>query len=403
MKNITGFLIRQGRLAQNLSQEGLCKGICAVSYLSKIEQGQVEPGKEIIDHLFSALGITFEQDEAFEEHYRQVLYGFFDAFVNWETAQLEAYVQQLEAAADRLEHSTLYIDYKLFVIYQVMRMQDTARAMEMLHDIGAFVAYMDRDTEFIYWLAHYYLPVGDEAALAAIIRAKALYPCSLSYYAHANFLYKRGHVQEALREVTEGFRYAVEEGTIKYLREFSLLEGNCYANLFNHELMLQAYRRALALHRGDKTVRSMIQYNIGATLLEVRRYEEALPYLLEGYEGATGEKLYVCHKLALVYDLLGDRGKGRRYLEEAKQLASGKPDIFRQMIRVVALRYEGDYLESEEYLQVLKDVYDHIMPYTGFGFKQFHGLFLIDAYTHRRKYKEALGVAKEINWPVSLK
>ena len=38
---ITGFLIRYHRLKQNISQEGLCKGICVVSYLSKIEQGIV--------------------------------------------------------------------------------------------------------------------------------------------------------------------------------------------------------------------------------------------------------------------------------------------------------------------------------------------------------------------------
>ena len=38
-----GRLLRQERLRQNLSQEGLCRGICTPSYLSKIEQGQVEP------------------------------------------------------------------------------------------------------------------------------------------------------------------------------------------------------------------------------------------------------------------------------------------------------------------------------------------------------------------------
>ena len=37
MKHFTGFLIRRERLRRNLSQEGLCKGICSVSYLSKIE------------------------------------------------------------------------------------------------------------------------------------------------------------------------------------------------------------------------------------------------------------------------------------------------------------------------------------------------------------------------------
>ena len=36
MENFVGTLIRRERLRQNLSQEGLCRGICVVSYLSKI-------------------------------------------------------------------------------------------------------------------------------------------------------------------------------------------------------------------------------------------------------------------------------------------------------------------------------------------------------------------------------
>ena len=37
MEQFIGILIRRERLRQNYSQEGLCRGICAVSYLSKIE------------------------------------------------------------------------------------------------------------------------------------------------------------------------------------------------------------------------------------------------------------------------------------------------------------------------------------------------------------------------------
>ena len=62
MENFVGTLIRRERLRQNLSQEGLCKGICVVSYLSKIEQGQVEPSEEIRRLLFERLGLPSEED-----------------------------------------------------------------------------------------------------------------------------------------------------------------------------------------------------------------------------------------------------------------------------------------------------------------------------------------------------
>ena len=47
-----GFIIRRERVRRGWSQEGLCRGICAVSYLSKIEQGKAVPTEEILRLLY---------------------------------------------------------------------------------------------------------------------------------------------------------------------------------------------------------------------------------------------------------------------------------------------------------------------------------------------------------------
>ena len=65
MEPFIGILIRRERLARNYSQEGLCRGICAVSYLSKIEQGKAQAGYDVIVPLLARLGIDFETDRAF--------------------------------------------------------------------------------------------------------------------------------------------------------------------------------------------------------------------------------------------------------------------------------------------------------------------------------------------------
>ena len=58
--DLRGFLVRCHRLQRNYSQEGLCRGICAVSYLSKLEQGKVQAADEIYQALFHRLGIVFQ-------------------------------------------------------------------------------------------------------------------------------------------------------------------------------------------------------------------------------------------------------------------------------------------------------------------------------------------------------
>ena len=58
-----GGLIFRERLEKNWSQEGLCKGICSVSYLSKIESGKAEASGEILSLLFAKLGIDYSPEK----------------------------------------------------------------------------------------------------------------------------------------------------------------------------------------------------------------------------------------------------------------------------------------------------------------------------------------------------
>ena len=64
MRLYPGALLRQAREKRQWSQEGLCSGICAVSYLSKIEQGKAEASPEILRLLFARLELAWYDDEA---------------------------------------------------------------------------------------------------------------------------------------------------------------------------------------------------------------------------------------------------------------------------------------------------------------------------------------------------
>ena len=60
-----GVWIKLERLKRNWSQEGLCHGLCAVSYLSKIEQGKVPaPNPDLMRLLCKRLDGAWEDDPA---------------------------------------------------------------------------------------------------------------------------------------------------------------------------------------------------------------------------------------------------------------------------------------------------------------------------------------------------
>ena len=74
--DIAGLLIRQARLKLNWSQEGLCRGICAPSYLSKIEQGKAAPSPEVTELLLRRLGLVWTPEpESLEPCWKALLSG----------------------------------------------------------------------------------------------------------------------------------------------------------------------------------------------------------------------------------------------------------------------------------------------------------------------------------------
>ena len=97
-----GQLIKKHRLDQNMSQESLCKGIFAVSYLSKIQSGLVLASEEIISQLFAALGLIYETDPLFLKEGSMLMDAFFKAsFYN--------YTQVVNRLFEKLDrHQSLY-------------------------------------------------------------------------------------------------------------------------------------------------------------------------------------------------------------------------------------------------------------------------------------------------------
>ena len=60
-QKIAGIMLRRERLLRNWSQETLSKGICSVSYLSKIEQGKADADEQLLAALFEKLEITWQE------------------------------------------------------------------------------------------------------------------------------------------------------------------------------------------------------------------------------------------------------------------------------------------------------------------------------------------------------
>ena len=121
--DIAGLLIRQARLRLNWSQEGLCRGICAPSYLSKIEQGKAAPSPEVTELLLRRLGLVWTPEpESLEPCWKALLSGSPDFASCYEQGRWEEAVR-LEPLPllVTLRGTALYVKGDYTVAIEVLR------------------------------------------------------------------------------------------------------------------------------------------------------------------------------------------------------------------------------------------------------------------------------------------
>lgn len=396
MKNLVGFRLREGRLRKNMSQEGLCRGICAVSYLSKIEQGRAEPGPDIVRLLFARLGVSYEDDPLFLQESRALLHTLFEKHFREEDCAAEE--EELWRRGPRLLQSPLCLTYWLARAFRGQEPEEAYAALT------PYAEYMDDDVRFLYELLRAHLTPFEEG-MQALRRAESLNPCSRVSYTAAGLLFGSGKYQEALRCCTQGYTRAAGEGCIPMMREISFLEALCYANLFQHTLMLRAFDRTSALSQGDPEMLTRIDYNIGASFLEKGRFAEALPRLLDAerrYRDPTmhtgkDSRCMVFHKLAICCRELSHQEEARKWLAQAQSELPGLPEIYGRMLRLIELRLLPQYNLNDEYFTLLQSLCAELGDALHHGYRQFHALFLMEALVARRRYREAYLLARELN------
>ena len=199
--SIAGLLIRRERLARAWSQEGLCRGICGTSYLSKIEQGKAAASEEILALLLARLGLSWTNDE--DGALRAKTETCMEALFSGDASAFDAAFARLRAQESTLLCSPCAADYLLLRAFSCKK--DGER-----HPL---------DTEFVPFLDQRQLALQrvlegrhEEAAL--------LYPAAAIRLWQGAHLYARGRyaaATEALRAAGEDFRLLLLSDHMTYM------------------------------------------------------------------------------------------------------------------------------------------------------------------------------------------
>lgn len=385
-KKVTGFIIRRERMRRDWSQDGLCRGICAASYLSKIEQGRVTASEDILRLLYERLELPWYGGESAMSGLSERLDELYELAYSGEFKALNAAVTALREEKPELLQSPAAPDIAVLEAAANWR--------------GGTDAGVDAGME------QYLSPRG--LALLRLMQdrdaeAAAICPSALCSYWAGVAQYESGRsYTAAVENLQRAYSLAAGEGRARLMMLSRAYIGNCYCNQLDVENMEAHYtvaeRLATALH--DAGMLASIRYNRAATALETGDYESAYRYF-SALEEPTAMAL---HKLAICCEKLGRRDEAFSALNRAAAVEDTHmpAGLAEEMLSLVRRRLENpDYLRDADYGAALLDCFERCRRELPIGYAGFHLPWLLEWYTANRQYKLAYELMNE--FPIKLK
>ena len=384
-KKVTGFIIRRERMRRDWSQDGLCRGICAASYLSKIEQGRVTASEDILRLLYERLSLPWYGGESAMSGLSERLDELYELAYSGEFEVLREKISALAPENAALLQSPAAPDISVLSEIAAWRGEsaDIDEAMEQHlapRGLALLRLMQDRDAE-----------------------AAAICPSALCSYWAGVAQYESGRsYTAAVENLQRAYSLAAGEGRARLMMLSRAYIGNCYCNQLDVENMEAHYtvaeRLATALH--DAGMLASIRYNRAATALETGDYESAYRYF-SALEEPTAMAL---HKLAICCEKLGRRDEAFSALNRAAAVEDTHmpAGLAEEMLSLVRRRLENpDYLRDADYGAALLDCFERCRRELPIGYAGFHLPWLLEWYTANRQYKLAYELMNE--FPIKLK
>lgn len=366
-----GNLILRERLARSWSQAGLCKDICTVSYLSKIETGKAQPSADVLRLLLARLGL--HTDPALEAAGARCAEDGYERLFTGRFGELAA---ALPAASDETYRATAaWTDLLL------LRQFDT--------DGGALDAGLEAGM------------TPRQLAMQRLLQGRwdealALLPNAFCHWRIGVSAYEAGCYEDAVEHLQAGYDLAARDGAARLMLLCRAYMGNCYCNRRDIERMRPHYAaaRRLAQALGEQELLDSIAYNTAAVQIERGQFEEAYGY----FSALDDPSVLALHKLAICCEKTGRTAEALAALEraEAVETAEQRSEAVEKMLAVVRFRLaHPDYLHCDAYGALLLDCFTCCRTRLPQGYAAFHLPWVVEWYTAARQYKKVCELLTE--------
>ncbi|EIT86498.1 transcriptional regulator [Fictibacillus macauensis ZFHKF-1] len=394
------------RKKRGLTQKEASKGICSVSYLSKIENNSIVASSEIINLLYDRLEMTRSSyDETQIVHIKQEIHEWHRALIFHQEDRIMSGYQKITELMQDMDHPKLLLLYYTVCIRFHLYYEEQTKAKELLDQLD--LLNQDRkieDNELQYFI------VFNNALYAEMIcdfeSAHEFYEKAYSLGSDigkkdSDFLYHLAFFCMKIGMFHHGILFAKEaiadfDAIANYKRslECHILLGRLNRYIKEYTTAKEHFKTALNATRTNPVFSEFmapILYHFGKSLYDEELYEEAIKLFLESYDVTSINHAQVCCALSRAYFKTDDIEKAHSWLNNgfnAMETKEQSVDLIELMLHKFAMNKTEHTSAYQAYVE------DTALPYLE---KTQNRLFLLHLYESLANYYTAKHAHKSAN------
>lgn len=334
-----GLIIKQERLKQKIKQTNLAKGICSISYLSKIENNSALPNDEILQLLLIRLNLTIIEPSVEEENdfIRKLSAVYREAILFKDREKVKKFILEVSASHVQFYSISNYYQFnlKLFRL-RLIAQWDLEELRDSINFIASFRVELEyKDLFFLNFnLSLYFYEQRDFAKSLSYMEnsLNLLDMISIEEWEIADFYNALSVIYGTNHFYTKAIHYA--NLSLSYFQNSMLLNRaiDCYIVLGNSYKCLQDANNAIksytmaqktAQNLNLKHYEAMLSQNIGSLMVSKGENVKAVEYFLQSLsqkEEGTESYLLTILSLVKIYSKHGNSNEVLHYCNRALEL-----------------------------------------------------------------------------------
>lgn len=327
-----GAIIKLNRIKQNLTQEELAEGIISISYLSKIENGKIEPNDEVIKLLCLRLGI--EINRQIDDETKALCHEWFRLLLSCtDVEKLKEKYKEVNELVNTIEDIELQILLKIHLIRYYLKIGKSDNALEHINNLKDFQKTFTTEQRY-YWNKfngnYYYIIEDYNDALKHYTLAEDLsVNIEFSDEEVADLKYSLSLTYSKLRITSLALRTASKALEIyRQIYHFSrcaechLILGISNRRINNHDSAIKNYQLAkqLAEQINNNEIIQLTHLNLGYLYFVQGNTKQAIEYL---DKIVNENEVSLSDRLLALTSIIEEFYRSKNYLEAKKRIEEG--------------------------------------------------------------------------------